>query len=199
MNNCIFFYQDKQLIQVGNTNPPETEYVYKQVGAQEYYGFIIIDYQLVFNNVDKTNKKLPKTIFLSYDKSTKSMVKYDKSLSEYGEDFNNGGVFNNSQITNGVRYVTKEYLVDDTKYRHLEYKNNTVISVVVPGNIKYNLLNKLIKVELSGNINSKETLNSGDAKLSGKYEILEIYDKVASGSRFIQKMIIRRVNEGKMI
>jgi len=195
----IFFYQDKQLIKVGNKNQPETEYVYKQVGAPEYYGFVIIEYQLIHNDINKTNSKLPKTVFLSYDKTTKSMTKYDKSLSDYGEDFNTGGVFKNSQITNGVKYVTKEYLVDDTKYRHLEYKNNTMLAIVVPGNIKYNLLNKPIIVQLSGNINSKETLNKGDMKLSGKYEILRIYDKIASGNRFIQKMDIRRVNEGKIL
>ena len=194
----LFFYQDKTKIVIGDADFPlidDGEFAYIQAGTQELYGYKIIDYHLVLNNY-KVNI-LPKTDYHVFDKSKKSMTHYTKNYSDYKEDFNLNGITTDLQVTNGSRNITKEYLVDDTKYRYTDYKDANIMTIVVPGNFTQSLLYSRVEVELAGNHLTTETLNKGDQKLSGTYQICEVNDKIYLGQRFIQQLKLRRINDGK--
>jgi len=189
----IYFYQDKKYIYVGDFNMTPVEFTYKQV-EQDFYGFMIMDYDGTFNDI----KRIPKQDQLVWDENTKSIIVHDGSLdlfkNNYNLDKNNINVLPEQQQTNGRKLVTKELKYNNAEYDFLDYKNNTVLEMVIPGNIDYTQMYRTIDIHLTGNINSKDTLNKGDIKLSGKYQIIEIKDKIISNT-FNQKIKIRRVGE----
>jgi len=120
-------------------------------------------------------------IFEIWDENTKSIIinygSLDLFQNDYNLDTNNIKVYPEQQQTTGRKLVTNELL-----------------EIVVPGNIDYTQMYRVIDTHLTGNINSKDTLNKGDVKLSGKYQIIEIKDKIVNNT-FNQKLKIRRVGE----
>jgi len=194
--DAIWLYQTKENIIIGNVEIPETpDYKYKQVGGKDLYGFKIIEYNLDFNNIKETNTK-PKANVLVYDKNTKSIVDYSKNLEDYLPDWTTEGTSINSQLTNGNKLETKEYLLDTSKFDLNTYKYNTKIEIIVPGNIGYSILYKNVDVLLSGAVYTKETRETGDVKLTGKYQISRVEDKFLIGHKFVQRLTLRRVFEG---
>lgn len=192
-----YFYQTKDSIIIGEIEIPETpQFPYKQTGAPALYGFNIMEYTLKFNNILKTNSILPKTHFLAYNPETKKVKEYTKSLEDYKDDMKLTPKVYNSQMTNYNRHSTQEYILDTTKYKHLCYKDNTEITIFVPGNIKYSILYKKIDIYLSGAVYADDTRNTGDYKLSGKYMIQKVTDKIVLGQKFYQKIVAKRVSEG---
>lgn len=189
----IYFYQDKKNIYVGKFDIDPVKYIYKQV-EQDYYGFMIMDYNGIFNDI----RRIPRQDYLIYDENTKSIVTYKGDLEKfkdtYNLDVNDIKVYSEQQQTNGRKLTTHELKFNNSEHIFLDFKNNTVLEIVVPGNINYNQLYREITIHLTGNINSKDTLDKGDVKLSGKYKIFEIKDKILSNT-FTQKMKIRRVGE----
>jgi hypothetical protein len=195
----VFFYQTRDKIILGNDEVPETpEYPYTQVGSKDLYGFNIMEYKLQFNDIKKTSKS-QKSNTLVFNKNTKSMVAYTKNLSDFIEEYSTGGIAHNSQLTNGSGLKTKEVLVDTDKYDNLIFKDNTEMNIIVPGNIDYSLLWKTVEAKLSGAKYTVETRKSGDIALSGKYQIARVEDKFISGQKFIQRLTLVRVNQGKKI
>jgi len=193
-----FFYQTKDAIVIGDYEPPETpQFPYTQVGKHDLYGFNIFEYYLTFNNINETNTVLPKTEFIAYDPSKKKVQEYKKSLPDYKELLKPSRVANNSQLTFGARHITQDYLLDTTKYKYYYYHNNTQLEIYVPGNVKYSELYKKVEVKLGGNINALDTRNLGDYKLSGKYIIYEVHDKIVMGNKFYQKLVLKRLSEEK--
>ena len=191
-----FFYQTRDSIIIGDTDIPETpQFPYKQTGSEETYGFVVMEHYLTFNNIMETNKVLPKTQFIVYDNTKKLVERYDKSLSDYKESLKLSGKAFNSQLTYNRRDSTQEYLVDTTKYKHLYYHNNSQLTIYVPGNVKYSILYKKIDVYLSGNVMADDTRETGDYKVSGKYMIMGVEDKIIVGQKFIQKLSLKRLNE----
>ena len=196
----IFFYQTrKEIVMSNNRKVPETpEFPYTQVGSKDLYGFNILEYKLQFNDIKYTSV-LQKNNTLVFDKSTKSMTSYDKCLKDFMNDFNTGGIVKNSQMTIGTQLKTKEVLIDTQKYNHYIFRNNTQMFIIVPGNIDFSLLWKTVEVKLSGAVYTIETRKSGDVALSGKYQISRVEDKFIAGQKFIQRLTLIRVNQGKPV
>lgn len=194
----IYFYQIKEKLIIGNNyKEPETpEFPYKQTGGKDLYGFKIMEYDLIYNNIQKTNK-VQKASVQVFNKDTKSMDIYNKSLVDFLDEFNLGGKVFNSQLTYGTQLKTKEYSIDTNKYTHGIYRYNTELHIIVPGNIQYSKLYKLVDVKMSGANYTIETRENGDLSLSGKYQISRVEDKFLVGQKFIQRLTLRRVNEGK--
>jgi len=197
----LYFYQTKNKIVLGNSEiiPETPEYPYTEVGQKDLYGFNIMEYKLNFNDIKKTNTESPKSNTLVFDKNTKSMTVYSKNLSDFLEEFNLSGIAKNSELTNGLKLKTKELLNDTDKYDNLIYMNNTSLYIIVPGNIDYSLLWKVVDVKLSGATYTTQTRKSGDVALSGKYKIYRVEDKFISGQKFIQRLTLKRVNQGKQV
>jgi len=193
----IWLYQTKKNIIIGNDDVLETpEFDYTQVGDKDLYGFHIIEYDLSFNNIDKTNK-VQKSDVMVFDKNTKSMKHYTKSFKDFMTEWNYGGYIQNSQLTNGTELKTKEYLIDTKKHDTKIYKYNTELHIIVPGNINYSLLYKKVNVKMSGASYTVKTRNEGDIKLSGKYIIYRVEDKFLVGHKFVQRLTLARAFEGK--
>ncbi len=191
----IFFYQTKTEFIIGSPKVPETpDLPFMQHDGQELYGFNIIEYNLAFNDFTSTSK-IPRMNEQVFSKDTKSMINYDKTFDDVKDSMKITDVIRKQDLTLGTKLKTKEYLIDTSRYEYLLQKNNTVLTLYVPGNIKYNELFKIVDVRLIGNQTTDETRNSGDVKLSGKYEIFEITDKIIKGQKFIQKLILKRIGE----
>jgi hypothetical protein len=196
----VFFYQTRKYLVIGDDDIPEMfrsdDLPYVQVGKTDWYGFKMLEYKLQFNNIRKT-MNLQKSNMLVFDPETKSIVSYDKSLTDFMENMNTGGEVKNSQLTNGAQHKTKSTLIDTQEYQHLDYKYNTEMNIIVPGNLKYSLLWKQVIVKVSGSQVSIETRESGDVALSGEYQISRVEDKFLVGQKFVQRLTLRRINEGK--
>ena len=161
----------------------------------DLYGFNIMEYYLTFNNVTETNSVLPKTEFIVYDHTKKKVKEYKKNLNDYKDSLKPSTKAYNSQLTFGARHSTQEYLQDSTEYKHWYYQNNTQLEIYVPGNVKYSELFKRVEVKLGGNINAIDTRELGDYKLSGKYIITRVTDKIVLGNKFYQKLMLKRLSE----
>jgi hypothetical protein len=196
----VFFYQTRNYVVIGDDDIPEMfrsdELPYVQVGKTDLYGFKMLEYKLQFNNIRRT-MSLQKSNVMAYNPNTKSMVSYDSHLGDFMEDMNTGGVVKNSQLTNGTQYKTKSTMIDTQKYHHLDYKYNTEMNIIVPGNLEYSLLWKQVIAKVSGSQMSVETRESGDVVLSGEYQISRVEDKFLVGQKFVQRLTLRRINEGK--
>jgi len=196
----VYFYQTRKYMVIGDEDIPDMfksdELPYVQVGKTDLYGFKMMEYQLQFNNIRRTNN-IKKSKIMAYNPETKSIVSYTKNLENFMDEFNLGGVVKNSQLTNGTQYDTKSLMIDTQEYRHKEYKYNTEMNIIVPGNIQYSLLWKEVQARVSGSQVSIETRETGDVKLSGTYEIARVEDKIIAGQKFIQRLTLRRINEGK--
>lgn len=193
-----YFYQLKDKIIFGNNYliKETPEYPYTQTGSLDLYGFKIIEYDLTYNNIRKT-QEVQKADVQVYDKSTKSIKKYTKCVLDFMEDFNTGGSVINSQLTYGTQLKMKEYLIDTNEFDSIIFKHNTEMHIIVPGNINFSLIYKNVDVKISGANYTIETRETGDVSLSGKYQICRVEDKFISGQKFIQRLTLRRVNEGK--
>jgi len=192
-----FFYQSRNKIHFTNKGRiPKHKYPYKQVPPHDLYGFTIMSYRCKFNNTELTYKQ-PKTEYWAFDRTKKKMIRYTKSFDDYKESWKMQDVVSCSQDTFDERIQTQDQLIDVTEFNNLIFKKNTILEIVVPGNINYNLLWRDTFVELSGGKMSSTTQNDGDVKLSGLYSCFKIEDKIMFGNRFIQKMYLKRVDEGK--
>ena len=131
----VYFYQTRKYMVIGDDNIPDMfksdDLPYVQVGKTDLYGFKMMEYQLQFNNVRRTNN-VKKSKIMTYNPETKSIVSYTKNLEDFMDEFNLGGVVKNSQLTNGTQYNTKSSMIDTQKYRHKDYKYNTEMNIIVP-------------------------------------------------------------------
>jgi len=195
-----YFYQTKDAIIIGNDYEVEEtpEYPYTQTGSRDLYGFKIIEYNLTYNDIRKTSK-VQKAAVQVFNKESKSIVRYTDSVVDFMEDFNTGGTVINSQLTNGTQLKMKEYLIDTNKFDSVIFKHNTQMHLIVPGNLQYSLLYKDVDVKISGANYTVETRESGDISLSGKYQISRVEDKFIAGQKFVQRLTLRRVNEGSEV
>lgn len=172
------------------------EYPYKQAAPHEGYGFNIISYRCTFNNTSEL-MKTPKTVYKVFDKTKKQMIVYDKGYEDYKNKWKLGGNLLDLVLTNEERHKTKERLIDNTELLNIKYQDNTILEIVVPGNVKYSELWNTISVEMMGNKFSKTTMDSGDIKLSGDYKIFKVEDKILFGRNFVQRLSLKRIDEGK--
>lgn len=194
----VFFYQTKDSIMINTAeeNNAPNDYPYVEAGNKDLYGFNIMEYDLTFNNIAETSK-LQANNTLVFNKDTKSMVSYNKNLPIFMNEFSTGGIVHNSQLTNGEQLKTKVELIDTKKYECYLFNNNTTMHIIVPGNIDYSILWRKVTVELIGATYTIETRKSGDVILSGIYEISRVEDKFLAGQKFIQRLTLRRINQGK--
>ena len=195
----VFFYQDKKSIILTppeiNVSPVMHEFPYKEMTSNDLYGFKIMEYKLLFNNTAET-ELFPKTNAYIYDPSTKTMQLNEYRIDDFKDVMNKGGVVKANQFTQGELYTTGEYILNNSRYKSRVFRKNTVLEIIVPGNVEYSKLFRDMKIEMVGNINSTVTKNDGDIKLSGVYECFEIQDRII-GSKFFQKLSLYRINEGK--
>ena len=194
-----FFYQFRNKIHLNDDGLiPKHEFPYKQIPPHDVYGFTIMSYRCKHMNTEKLMNQ-PKTEYWCFDKNTKSMIKHTKGFDDYKDKWNMDGTVKDNNFTNGKRIQSWEYLHDNTEYTNLVFKENTIVEIIVPGNIEYNVLWRDTLIELGGGKMSQTTQNNGDAKLSGLYSCYRIEDKILFGSYFIQKMYLKRVNEGNPV
>ena len=191
-----FFYQfrDKIFLKKDGTIGPHA-YPYKQVSSNDVYGFKVMSYRCKHFNGETTGR-LPKTEYWCFDKTTKSMIKHKKYFEDYKNDWKKSTTMRNFDFTKGTRVQTWEYIHDNTEFANMVYKENTVLEIVVPGNVKYNLLWRDMDLQLEGGKMSKTTSNRGDVVLSGIYNCFKIEDKFLFGAHFIQKLSVKRVDQG---
>ena len=201
----FILYQDKKNIKLVNTQNlmpselPTNKFIYKEISDNSLYGFMIMDYHINHNNIEKTNTVKNQTVLI-YDPRTKQMVQENSSLSDiYSEIKTTNNVTDNSQLTTGSQYTTQEYLGVNNLFKELymTYLENTSLSIAVPGNIMYNKRFQITDIILMGNPNIQEEIDTGDIKLSGKYICTQIVDKILPGQKFIQKLIINRIDYDK--
>lgn len=191
-----FLYQDKQDIYLTKgVTVPEHNYPYKQVPPHDVYGFNIISYRLKFNNLE--NKEIPRSKFFVYNPAGKTMDHYDETFSSYKERLKivKNNITDEQEFEVTEKFRTQEYLVDNTYFYYYPHMNNSILEIVVPGNIEYSKIYRIMQVDMAGNRNSLTSQKTGNIKLSGKYKCFRVQDKLVNGKRFIQKLFLYRVEE----
>lgn len=193
------FYQDRLGLYVGPQDITVTkEAEYLQTTTNDFYGFKIMDYNLVHNDILQTNYTAPKQTYTIFNPRTKKFDIFSETINDFMDEFKQNKIQQKVQLTNGTKYKTSE--LNSHQYRdHKIYYNNTKLNISVPGLHEYARLYREITIRLSGDITTKETLDQGDAKLSGKYYISSVNDKILLGQRFIQKFEICRIDESKKV
>lgn len=194
----IFFYQSRNEIVIGDKIIEETpESPFIQSPENPLYGFNIMEYYAAFNNILDT-RDVPRTQWMGFNKDTKSFDYYKETFEDLQDRYklNSNDKIQKQDLTINHKFSTKEYLINSNEYNYINQKNNTILTIFVPGNLNINILYKNIDVKLTGNPTSTETTNSGDVKLSGKYTITKIEDKFIAGQKFVQKLTLKKVGEG---
>lgn len=173
------------------------EFEYKESKKNQHYGFNIIDYSAVLADTKAVSKN-PVHSVLVYNPATKTMDEFKQNLEDVYSDLQVTGKANVTQKTNGACIKTQEYLIDNNLYLDTikASKDNSGVDIMVPGNITYSSVFKKMDILLMGNSNSTESIKSGDVKLSGVYVCYKVKDKFIPGQKFIQQLILKRVDLG---
>lgn len=195
----FILYQNKDSINLKNCRDlvpsklEQAENLYTDKSTNQYYGFRILEFRQLNN---ETIKKIePKTRCIVYNPETKSMDVFEQNLEDIEQEIKlNKGA--KAQDTQGIKYITKEYLDNNSLFAHTfnRFIKDSQLEIIIPGNIKETKLYTKFKVQISGNINIQEAQDRGNEKLSGTYICTKIVDKLINNTHFIQKVIISRLD-----